>query len=275
MKVLDAYGAKEVAQPANKLHQRYQWMLTWISLPAALMWWVTRDNNLTRTVQLDPDAYANMKMGVSVRLASAQVYGQRVGIVERSINEAWPAIRRSIADEKIVAEGKSLERRGINSTVETRFPNERIPSGDAGSLIIMRGVPGIEPKDALAPDEFYRFTNCQGRYWYDVRLRAADLFREFPELCRPAGDAESDQSKEQQPKSRRGRTKGAGSYAHLDGPLLDEMQTLIEKGEAVSPEAASHLVAAKAKGAGTVESKAERLAKRYRASRNFDRNKSD
>jgi hypothetical protein len=64
---------------------------------------------------------------------------------------------------------------------------------------------------------------------------------------------------------RRGRKPGSGSMAMADAPLLDEMRQLIIAGKAFSPEGAAKLVAAKAVGASE-ESKATRLAKRYRAS---------
>ena len=65
--------------------------------------------------------------------------------------------------------------------------------------------------------------------------------------------------------SRRGRTKGAGSLANVDAPLLEEMRQLIAGGRAFSAHGAAKLVAHKAKGGGTEESRATRLASRYRA----------
>jgi hypothetical protein len=66
------------------------------------------------------------------------------------------------------------------------------------------------------------------------------------------------------PKKTRGRKKGDGSYANLDLPILDEMKELISSHRAASPEEAARTLAGKAHGAGSPESKAERLAKRYR-----------
>jgi hypothetical protein len=74
-------------------------------------------------------------------------------------------------------------------------------------------------------------------------------------------------SKAAAPKKSPGRKKGDGSYAKLDLPILDEMKELISSHRAASPEEAARLLAEKAHGAGSVESKAERLAKRYRAGR--------
>jgi hypothetical protein len=62
----------------------------------------------------------------------------------------------------------------------------------------------------------------------------------------------------------RGRKPGDGSYGPLDLPILDEMKELISSRRAASPEEAARLLAGKAHGAGSPESKAERLAKRYR-----------
>ena len=68
------------------------------------------------------------------------------------------------------------------------------------------------------------------------------------------------------PRGKRGRTKGSGSLEAADAPLLVEMRRLIDRGEAFSPDGAAKLVARKAKGGGTEESRATRLANRYRAS---------
>lgn len=67
-----------------------------------------------------------------------------------------------------------------------------------------------------------------------------------------------------EPRGRRGRTKGSGSMASVDAPLLDEMRRLIVAGEALSPNDAARLVAHKAAGNGDESSKITRLAKRYR-----------
>jgi hypothetical protein len=259
----------------SKPQQSSTWNPSWLSLAGAIMWVITRDRTLTRSTDEQAGNDRDIELGISVRLAHEKVQSGESRRVLVEISDAWPALRRLIADEKIVAEGKSLERRGIGAAVETSYPNGRIPSGDAANLIILSDVSGIKPKDALAPDEFYRFTNGQGRYWYDVRLLAADVFQEFPGELAPVTTAEGKQNPTMEYKPRSGRRKGSGSYEHLDKPLLDEMEKLIEEGKVVSPEAASHLVAAKASGFGSPASKAERLAKRYRASRSFDRNNSD
>lgn len=65
-------------------------------------------------------------------------------------------------------------------------------------------------------------------------------------------------------KSKRGRTKGSGSFEAADAFLMVRMRELIEKGEAFSPDEAAKRVASLAPGGGTEISKATRLAKRYR-----------
>jgi hypothetical protein len=64
---------------------------------------------------------------------------------------------------------------------------------------------------------------------------------------------------------KRGRRKGAGSFEKLDRPILEEMRTTLRSGEFASPEEAARKFADKAHGNGTIESKAERLARRYRS----------
>jgi hypothetical protein len=65
-----------------------------------------------------------------------------------------------------------------------------------------------------------------------------------------------------------GRKKGNGSYAAVDLPLLDEMKELISSHRAASPQEAARMLAGKAHGSGTLESKIERLARRYRSGPN-------
>lgn len=158
------------------------WKPTWLTLAGAIMWVVTGDRSLARAADQMEDNDRSTILGIEVRLAAKKCPTGKSVSARMEVDAAWPAIRRLIADEKIMAEGSLLERRGITSGIETRYPNAPIPSGDAGNLIITGGVAGIEPRDALGPDELYRFTNGQGRYWYDVRLRAADVFREFPNV---------------------------------------------------------------------------------------------
>jgi hypothetical protein len=64
----------------------------------------------------------------------------------------------------------------------------------------------------------------------------------------------------------RGKKPGQGSYAAVDAPLLCEMNELLSLGKAASAEDAARQVARHAYGGGTPESKAERLARRFRAS---------
>jgi hypothetical protein len=66
---------------------------------------------------------------------------------------------------------------------------------------------------------------------------------------------------------RRGRKKGDGSYEGLDVPLLKKMSLALKKGQAASPEEAARLVAGEAHGGGTLKSKGERLARRFREHR--------
>jgi hypothetical protein len=63
---------------------------------------------------------------------------------------------------------------------------------------------------------------------------------------------------------RRGRKLGSGSYQRADEPFLMKMHKLIKKTSAKSANDAAGQVADGAPGAGTPESKRDRLAKRYR-----------
>ena len=62
----------------------------------------------------------------------------------------------------------------------------------------------------------------------------------------------------------RGRSPGDGSFDSQDQALLEEMSELIASGEATSASGAATMVAGRAHGGGTIESKAKRLAGKYR-----------
>jgi hypothetical protein len=60
-----------------------------------------------------------------------------------------------------------------------------------------------------------------------------------------------------------GRPKGSGSLATADEHLIEEMHKLIQSHEAKSANDAALIVAERAKGSGTVDSKQSRLRRRY------------
>lgn len=95
-----------------------------------------------------------------------------------------------------------------------------------------------------------------------IRLRSADLTK----LFLPVGATATDEDAPLVSQRRRGRIKGSGSLADADAALVDEMRTLIAEGRTFSVNSAAQMVADRAVGHGTIESKATRLAKRYRAS---------
>ena len=64
-----------------------------------------------------------------------------------------------------------------------------------------------------------------------------------------------------------GRPLRSGTFAATDEALLDEMQALLESGEARSLHHASILIADKAEGGGQPDSKARRLRDRFRQTR--------
>lgn len=80
--------------------------------------------------------------------------------------------------------------------------------------------------------------------------------------CFPADGTDDDAG--MTAKRRRGRSKGDGSFADIDEPLLEKMDKLIKSNKAASAEAAARLVVEEAHGAGTEKSKITRLARRYR-----------
>jgi hypothetical protein len=88
----------------------------------------------------------------------------------------------------------------------------------------------------------------------------------FPARCSQSSHAAVPPVQEVVPSPRRGGKKiGDGSHHELDQPLLEEMNLLRREGKAASDHEAARMLAATAHGAGTPESKARRLGRRYKA----------
>jgi hypothetical protein len=97
---------------------------------------------------------------------------------------------------------------------------------------------------------------------YERALRGASVDGE----AEGSAILEKGSTKKPNTSKRRGRTPGAGSYAAVDAPLLAEMKQLLAEQKALSVHQAAKLVAERAHGGGTIDSRASRLARSYRAS---------
>ena len=101
-----------------------------------------------------------------------------------------------------------------------------------------RDIPGLS-------DDHYR----------EVVVRRSDLMGHFPH----GGPG-------RKPKRQRGRKHGSGSLARADEALFPKIKNLIDSQATFSVNEAALRLAGEAAGSGTIESKAQRLAKRYRDS---------
>jgi hypothetical protein len=111
------------------------WNPAWLSLPGAMMWVVTRDESLTKIADSQTDNDHSIELGISCHLAQEKA---RTGQSCRTFIEskdAWPEVRRLIADEKILAEGRSLERRAGRPRLPPGRPSLCDPSAAAAGLI--------------------------------------------------------------------------------------------------------------------------------------------
>ena len=117
----------------------------------------------------------------------------------------------------------------------------------------------LEPKGC----GIYQSQPAKGLFWKDVTVNWPELLSAFP----AAQDVKSETVPANSARIKSSR-QGQGSFAQIDEPLLIAMAKLLADGKAASPEAAAKQVASKAHGAGSQESKVERLATRYRKSKN-------
>ena len=182
---------------------------------------------------------------------------REVEIRSESPIEAWYTLRKSIFDGEITASGNEVD--------GPRAGGAQIPAVEAGTLELeMDGHPTFAT--------FLR--GGSGKMWRNIMIGREGLLRRFPladpNEVLPSHDHKDDQAAKLETtipgqRNRGGRKPGSGSFKHADEPLFQEMLKLIKSDAAASPEAAAKLVASRAKGSGTLESKVDRLAKAFRA----------
>lgn len=93
-------------------------------------------------------------------------------------------------------------------------------------------------------------------HYRSVTVKRDDLMRYFAPTTIP-----------EKPRPRKGRTKGSGSLFAADETLFPEIEALIGFNPGYTPNRAALEIADRAAGTGSIESKASRLGKNYRASR--------
>jgi hypothetical protein len=216
---------------------------------------------------------------------------------------AWGMLQRLIADGTVRARGARLERRGNHPAREHVSDGGAIPPEevealslvprDDGALWLGRtdGRPSLDGEPAtfwigvtvsradLAAWGLQRHEAYAGKHeaWLSLRGKVIRKRRHDTPAAPPipalaqSGDALLPTAPTApawgggaRPARRRGRQKRSGSYERWDAPLLDEMMRLIVEGHADSVEHAAKLVARKAHGTATYESKFTRLAKLFR-----------
>jgi hypothetical protein len=202
-------------------------------------------------------------------------------------------LSKAIMDGMIQLLGKHCDGRSITNTKSIPVPEIQdylivgifgptlIPGGP---ILIRDGAPLPEslfpPSPRLStksrPMKSFAYTDYWIELLYDHQefnsWRAGEARPQRPSSLAVVTESIGDVQSSTAPR-RVGRTKGSGTYAEQDAPLLAEMHGLLSpKADGsppslVSPEAAARAVAHKAYGSSTIESKTERLAKAYRKKR--------
>ena len=163
---------------------------------------------------------------------------------ERARSELWQALQSG----KLDADGRTDETGRRVSIPAREFVDLDIVDRDAGGDVleggrVVYGQPTLDRAAVMA-------------LWPVIQAGGSASARSV---------TAPDQPEKVASRPRTGRKPGDGSYSRFDEPLLAEMQAHMDEGRAPSPEAAAKLVASKAYGGGTKESKVDRLAKRFRA----------
>jgi hypothetical protein len=221
----------------------------WWTWPEAIAWLGERDSKNIATLRFWASRWRGD--GDPAIAIAAQDYIARQYCV--SPREAEAALIRSIESGIVKTYGRS-SRNGISVPLDKGHWR-------GGTVVYSEGTAQLASA-----------TNMLIAWAFDIAVDRADLMRGFPgeEISEGSGigiqdgqavvSSESGSSAARQ----RGRRLGSGTYAIADAPLLAEMKDLIEAGKANSPDGAAKMVAAKAAGAATIESKASRLARAYR-----------
>jgi hypothetical protein len=173
----------------------------------------------------------------------------------RNVEFAANATHETLSAEKFGGKREPVAGyRELQSALRTRqlIARGEMPSGEWEPI----PSPKWEVLD-IAPLDFSR-----NAPYVTIKLASADLLLLFPAL----GETTVQTKAAVVRKGKRGRTKGAGSLADADAPLLEEMRRLLADKAAFSVDDAAKRVAAKAAGHGTFDSKFTRLARRYRVS---------
>lgn len=95
--------------------------------------------------------------------------------------------------------------------------------------------------------------------WRNVHVEREGLEKLFGKQLPQGGKVDASTSKK-----RRGRPPGAGSYGELDLLLVEKGIKMVETGKVASPQEAARQLSGDAYGAGTLESKTDRIARRIR-----------
>jgi hypothetical protein len=212
-----------------------------VSLSEAIKWLSRLDNRGTRSIDTDPDRLRNSVDELKDALFNGALGG----------DAAHPIIM--VADDQDICP----------------FTEEDISEA--------KHRPSDDPRKANMYDEIGPATELLNRLWVSREL-LTKLFRKMlwrvPDWLAsenssnasnlPVRGAFKNSMKGVSQSQRPGRKPGQGSYAEIDLPLISEMAELLRQLKAASPEEAAKLVADRAHGNATFESKVDRLAKRFR-----------
>jgi hypothetical protein len=121
------------------------------------------------------------------------------------------------------------------------------------------------PTERTLRERLMKFDDMPHGLAVDRQELEAIIATRWPQLASANTFKTSVASDAVRPTGRRGRPTGSGTYTESDGPLLLEMRALLKDGVALSIHAASLRVAERARGGGSLESKARRLRDAYAA----------
>jgi hypothetical protein len=176
----------------------------------------------------------------------------------RDALKAWDAAEQQLVEylrnkDHLVARGR---RNGLGEPAD--IPEDFRRGGTLTLVPLPEPEPGPNPKGNYALHEF----DPSRAEWYDITLDFADIQRLFPsnsyvpELAQPGQDRNTYQAPSVESTPR--------GYKADDEPLLHEMAHLVDSRKCASPWAAAEEVADRARGGGTVTSRAKRLHRQFR-----------
>jgi hypothetical protein len=232
----------------------------WVMAGEAIAWIASRDNNFAARCRDESIGGISSRLSLEFGWHDGNGLNGRIGPFHNGETAAWSLVRACRRGEVAASGFKSQRRRGAVGEREAISPGDWSDlwlTADGGRIIA-----ASETKEGR-----HTYSDV---HWHDVRFAAEELLEAFPpqlagSLPTLAPVAAKTPTIPPNAKPGPGRKRGNVSLALADAPFVHEMHQLITADATGSTSifAAASKVVDRAPGAGSRESKVDRLRRRY------------